>query len=354
MKFLFAILAAIILEIPTAYADTSTPRMKLIFHIDSGPGSGVGAAGDDLTAKRISYFLRPLKAKYDVYVLLNPAVLNVDGLVKIMDQLQRSDQQFVLDLVTSDSWTTGSQLAEIARVYDTHHGISISMREVKSYKERYGKYFAGIRFHEILGADFSVEASRVPNNDWTKWYHEHYKLPKDSFFQVKIVEPFIKFARDEGMFIMWSDFHWLGNCPWDPLQKAREDKIIGLLRKYPRVITIAYANNEPNDDSVKRFGTWPSIVSGFRQYGSAGFGLSNQSWIHWDYNNTPIDEMLSWTKSAVDSGATMIQFEPPWYYFDMPQYLRKIEDYTRDPIWRNRGLPRQNYILMRDYLLKAD
>ncbi|MHB1458806.1 MAG: hypothetical protein ACYC0V_17995 [Armatimonadota bacterium] len=42
------------------------------------------------------------------------------------------------------------------------------------------------------------------------------------------------------------------------------------------------------------------------------------------------------------------------YYLEMPQYLRKIDDYTNDPAWRNRGLPERNYTLKRDYLMKAD
>ncbi|MHB1000360.1 MAG: hypothetical protein ACYC27_14055 [Armatimonadota bacterium] len=210
-----------------------------------------------------------------------------------------------------------------------------------------------MRFHEILGADFSTEASRVPNKDsWTQWYHDHYKLPKDAFFQSEICEPYIKLAKNNGMFIQWSDFHWIGNCPWDIQQPAREDKIKDLLRKYPGIITTTYANNEPNEESVKRLGNWVDIVSGYTKHGASGFGLSNQSWMRMDYNNTSIDEMISWTKSALDAGASMIQFEPSWYYFNMPQYSRVIDDYTKDPKWWNRGTPKDNYRLLSDFLLK--
>lgn len=341
------------MAVSTVYAANETPKVKLIFHIDCGPGNGVAIIGDKTSVQRICHFLKPLKEKYDVYVLINPQGKNKENLIKILDHLVVCNMPFVLDILSSDNWSTGSHTPDLFGGYDLYHGISISENTAKEYRRIYGKYFAGMRFHEILSADFSTEASRIPNDDsWTQWYHDNYKLPKDAFFQKEICEPYIKLANNNNMFVFWSDFHWIGNCSWDTQQQSREDKVIALLKKYPKIITIGYANNEPNEESAKRLDSWTSIVSGYTKHGASGFGLSNQTWMRKDYNNTSIDEMISWTKSALDADALIIQFEPIWYWFNMPQYSYVIDDYTRDPKWWNRGIPKNNYRLLEDFLLQ--
>ena len=40
-------------------------------------------------------------------------------------------------------------------------------------------------------------------------------MPADEFFQYRFAEPFVRFARDQKMFVQWSDPHWFAFAAWD-------------------------------------------------------------------------------------------------------------------------------------------
>ncbi|MHB1000361.1 MAG: hypothetical protein ACYC27_14060 [Armatimonadota bacterium] len=101
MKYLFVIII-FFLAASTVYAGNETPKVKLIFHIDCGPGNGVAVIGDNTSVQRICHFLKPLREKYDVYVLINPQGKNKENLEKVLNHLVACDMPFVFDILSSD------------------------------------------------------------------------------------------------------------------------------------------------------------------------------------------------------------------------------------------------------------
>ncbi len=325
----------------TAVADGA---VKLVFSIDQGFGNGVVVNDDQVAVKRIAEALRPFSAKYKVYVLLNPQVKDLEKLDRVLDTLVEAGMPFVLDVCSSDSMTLGS-VTEQCRPHDPRHGVSISLHDLRAYKKRYGKWLAGIRFMEILAHDFTVRAVQTTNPEWGQ---PGWKMPRDSFFQPGIVEGFLKFARDNGMFVQWSDWHWIGFADWDEPQRPKEEKLLALLRRFPGLVTVTYANNEPNGDSAKRLPDWERCITRFA--GAAELGLSDQSWLGNDVT-CPVADITSWAESALDKGFRYVQFEPAWYFFRLPRGTFGVHDYTNDPAYADRGSATDNLLALQKVLL---
>lgn len=129
----------------------------------------------------------------------------------------------------------------------------------------------------------------------------------------------MRFARDNGLFVQWSDWHWYEFASWDKPQKNHEAVLSQLLSRYPDLVTVTYANNEPQSASAKRVSYWERAVARFLASGAAGYGLSNQSWLCADEQSCPIEDIITWTKGALDRGCRLIQFEPVWYFFSLPR-----------------------------------
>ncbi len=321
-----------------AWAATSRPGeapVALVFSIDQGFGNGVVVNRDLAAVRRIAEALRTLRPRYDVFALLEPQVADKARLDAVLDVLVAADVPFFFDAISSDAMTLGTSTPQNAPA-DGPHGVAISIAELERYKRRYGHHLAGLRFTEVFSQDFTIRAVRTTNPEWKT---ADWKLPPDEFFQAAPARAFLKFARTHRMLVQWSDWHWHAFASWDAPQKDREATLRGLLGEFPGLVTVTYANNEPQEASVARLKTWPEAVEPFVAAGAQGIGVSNQSWLRKDETRCPIEDILAWTRSALERKSRLIQFEPAWYFFELPRGSFRLEDYTKDPRWRKAGTP---------------
>ena len=182
---------------------------------------------------------------------------------------------------------------------------------------------------EIFGQDYGIRAMKTTNPELKR---PGDKLPADTFFRPYLAEGFIRFAKEHAMFVQWADFGWMPFSPWDKEMPNYTEQVKALLRQHPGVVTVTYNNNEPNEGSVPRLNTWHTAVEPFPKDGAAGYGLSNQSWLHnFTYMDTKPEEIIAWTQSALDKDCRLIQFEPAWYFFNLPAGAFELGDSTKVP-----------------------
>lgn len=318
-------------------ADRAAPRVRLAFSVEQGFGNGLVVNGDVEAVGRICRALKMLRPRYDVYAIFNPQIQDKKRLELALDRAVREDVPFYLVIQSSDGMTLGSWTPP-NEASDPTHGLTIRPAELKKYKKRYGKYLAGIQFFEVFAQDFTLRAGRTKE---PSWIDTHWKLPsrEDGFFRPDLVRPYLDIARETGMQVQWSDWHWTHFADWDTDQKPQEERFRQLLTDYRGMVTVCYANNEPNEDSMKRLTSWPDAMLPLLRAGAKDFGLSCQSWLRKDETRTPVQDLIDWSRGALDSGAALIQYEPVWYFFDCK---RGIFDHGWTPA-PDYGAPTQNF-----------
>ena len=324
MKRIFLLLTTFLVTVCSA-AET---KIRLIFSIDQGFGNGIVANGDVEALHRIVQSLAPLRDKYEVSVLLNPMTKDKQLLKLMLETLVTQKMPFVFDVYSSDTFTLGANGPANAP-FDSSHGQSISLVQLAAFKESYGTWLMGLRFMEIFGQDYGIRAMKTTNPELKR---PGDKLPADNFFRPDLAEDFIRFAGQHAMFVQWADFGWMPFSPWDAAMPKYTEQVNALLRKHLGVVTVTYNNNEPNEASLPRLSTWHTSVEHFAKEGAAGFGLSNQSWLHnFTYMDTKPAEIIVWTRSALDNNCRLIQFEPAWYFFNLPPATFELGDSNRVP-----------------------
>jgi len=247
---------------------------------------------------------------------------------------------------------------------DVSHGRALSIPQLEDYKSKYGNMLAGLRAHEVFAENFTILACQKLGVDWCNDFKG--QLPSNNFYQKTLAEDYIKFAKENGMFLLWSDFYWSIYHPWDfdnnvVKQPQNEQELKDLLTLYPNTVIVTFANNEPLQSSRNKIDNWKESIQPFVNYGAKGFGLSNQSWMCEselspegasfygvpENKLCPISEISQWTINAFRDGALVVQFEPVWYLWQLPKgdFKGEVPDYTIDPNWKNvRGMPSQNLI----------
>jgi hypothetical protein len=181
------------------------------------------------------------------------------------------------------------------------------------------------------------------------------KLPADTFFRPDLAEGFIRFAKEHEMFVQWADFGWMPFSPWDKEMPNYTEQVKALLRQHPGIVTITYNNNEPNEASIPRLSTWHTAVEHFPNEGAAGYGLSNQSWLHnFTYMDTKPEEIIAWTQSALDKNCRLIQFEPAWYFSNLPAGTFELGDSTKVPDGTIPGEARESLKQLITFLVQAE
>ena len=298
-------------------AELAVPRVRLLFSVEQGFGNGLVVNGDLEAVSRICRAIKTLRPRYEVYVVFNPQVGNKQRLEAALDRAVREDVPFYLVVQSSDGMTLGSRTPPNDAV-DAPHGITLRLGRLQDYKRRYGRYLAGIQFFEVFSQDFTLRAGRSKE---PSWIDPHWKLPPrdDSFFRPDLVRPYLEFARDQHLQVQWSDWHWTHFADWDTDQKPQEAMFKKLLGDFRGLITVCYANNEPQEKAAARLMIWQEAMLPFVQAGAKDFGLSCQSWLRMDETRTPVQDLIDWSKRALDLGCTMIQYEPVWYLFKLPR-----------------------------------
>ncbi len=324
-------------------------RTRLIFSVDQGFGNGLVVNGDEVAMERIAAALKSLEPAYAVYALFEPQVADRARLEAILDVCVRAELPFVFDVYSSDAMTLGTSTAYNAPA-DGPHGVAISIEDLGRYKQRYGRWLAGVRIMEVFSQDFTVHAIRTTNPEWKG---KGWVMPPGDFFRPELARPFLAFAREHGLFVQFSDWHWLQFAPWNERQRGREDALRKLLREFPCLVTVTYANNEHQEKSADRLRNWHEAVQPFVADGARGFGLSDQAWLREPETQCPVEDIIAWALRALELDCRLIQFEPAWYLFHLPRGSFGRSDYTGEARWQDRGRPTPAFDALRRALLNA-
>ncbi|MCC3373543.1 discoidin domain-containing protein [Cohnella sp. REN36] len=323
-------------------------RSTLVFNLDQGFGNGIVVNNDQVALQRIIDAVQPLQTKYNVIFVLNPMVQNKTNLKAVLDTLAANGMSFLLEAASSDVETLGSCTDTFNAPADPYHGIAASISELTGYKTRYGNYFAGLRIFEMFGQDFTIRAVKTTDPDWAL---PCWKIPSDSFFQINLLAPYVAFADQHNMFVQWSDPDWYRNRTWDAPQATSEQQLANLLNTYPGRVIVTYANNEIGAPASRIY-DWANAIQGFVDQGASGYGLSDQSWECGSSEVTcPASTIIDWARSGLSQGASYVQFEPIWYFFQLPRGSFSYDNYTTSPDWVNRGYATSNFTALKNALL---
>ncbi len=93
----------------------------------------------------------------------------------------------------------------------------------------------------------------------------------------------------------------------------------------------------------------------FPNEGAAGYGLSNQNWLHnLTYMDTKPEEIIAWTQSALNKNCRLIQFEPAWYFSNLPAGSFELGDSTKVPDGTIPGEARESLKQLITFLVQAE
>jgi peptidoglycan hydrolase-like protein with peptidoglycan-binding domain len=329
------------------------PKKKsLVFNIDQNFGNGIVQKQDSVGLTRVMQAMKAFSTNYSVYAQVSTAASDKTKLEWMLSTLQKNNIQFILDVYTSDTITAGK--SSVSAPFDISHGRQLSVTQLGEYKKRYGSYFAGVRVHEVFGEHAQIIGCKELNATWCEKFSSI--LPEDDFYQKAYLEEYVRFANQNSMFLVFSDHYWSTYAEESLRVLAHQDQnekdLRDLAKKYPGTIIVMFANNEWNEGARDMSDTWPAIVQPYVVDGARGFGLSDQSWMCSDEMNCPAAELASWAKKAFAHGATMVQTEPYWYWWQFPEGLlgQQSYNYTTNTVWAKRGYPTLNLKPLADAL----
>ncbi len=350
----------------TVANSTQLPYLKkpaISFVIDEMSYNGLVNMNDDLALKRIIHNLKQFQEKYEVYAILSPTLKDKQKVYNTLDTLSQNGIPFILDQMNSifENDHTSS-------IYDAKHRIALPISELNGLKQRYGQYFAGLRFMEVLAANHDVILCQAKRQYWCKDpLPEDASYPNEALFNADLIQNQFEFLKANNMFGLWTDWRWwqydalrLKNSPdWltfyqnNIKQEQNEETLRGLISKYPGTIVIMYNNNSPEESSRSQMNQWQDILRPFADAGAIGIGLSDQSWMC-SNNNCPVEELAQWANNAFQKGAKLVDFQPLYYFWNYPTFskyewldqdsINTNRHTALDPAWKGRGYARENLI----------
>lgn len=298
----------------------------VVFQLDQDFSNGIAWNGDSVGLQNAINALNPLRSKYEVYADVNTISASGGYLDSELDLLAKNGMPFVLDVYTSDGVSIGNLFP--SDVYDLVHGQPLSLTTLQQYKQKYGSEFAGIRFMEVFALNDNVLAgiSGCPSDTS---YPCVGPTPSNPFYEKSMLEQFVSFASQNGMFALFMD-----TLP-SPGQAADLRDVVS---QYPNTVVVFYDNNMPLGAYTEA--TWQTDYQPFVAAGAKGFGLSDQAWLCSDEATCPASTLATWAVDAFKNGAMVVEFEPVWYFFDFPvgeMTPGTFDNYTANPAWANRG-----------------
>ncbi len=360
-------------------AAAQSPRPLLLFEIDEGFSTSLlgkcrnDPAGIDKPIDNIKAALQPLASKYDVAVLVYPTYAyskDAEGRVGVLPVLRRLLNKFkpkagqpkigvLLELMSSGIASAQQHDSGLKPPFlgtgspdKPRLGLSLDMATLGALADEYKGTLVGIRFHEVYGSD--VVWRVTPENQ------------KAGFpFDTEAVRACIDVCAKKGLRFLWSDSNWLMKCPpntgephyiysstnkpyfqtepFASLQTEAEQKLGSNVcfswanNNYHFTPNLAFLNskivkskpgvNRPVPDWIlfdQPFNDFP-----LKNLGKAQWGMSVQSWFWHELTYTltghyyslgelacPEEVLSAYVHQGLRDGASILQFEPSWYFFN--------------------------------------
>lgn len=313
-------------------------RRSLVFNLDQCFSNGPIYSGDWLGLQRMISSLKAFQSRYKVYALVS-GMLPPEKLDHALDMFARNGIPFILDVWGSDVETIYRPWMRHVKPYDVAHGRALSIAQLRKYKAKYPKAFAGICIFEVFGQNY-VDGKYMPAHRGDPTWPYRKRMPTDGFFHKRYLRQYVRFVHENGMFAIFCDWCWLGLVPYRGpiLRRLRENEhdLLRVIDEYPDTVIVMFDNNAP----IKRTG-WMSSFSRFRKAKIRGLALSDQAWIAPNPMTASPRRLGLWARSAFAGGCILVETEPYWYWWRLPAgSLIRVPDYTRNPAWTDRGLPR--------------
>lgn len=323
----------------TAAMVDSEKRPILVFSIDQGFPNGPVQNDDLPSLQREIDCLKRFRQKYDTYALVAGDISNKDYLQDALDLLAQNKMPFFLEAASSDAITVDVGTTP----YDRSHGLELSVEQLQQYKQRYGDFFHGIRLFELFEGDWTIWASKFRGENWGERFEKYW--PQDDFYQTSLIEPYVKFAADNDMTLIFADWFWYFDHQWVPAdlkQQQHESELQSLMQRYPNVLIVLYDNNEPGGRSNEV--NWVPVFQQYRAHKAKGFGLSDQAWLCDDEIQCPVDQLAKWATAAFRNGAMLVQTEPYWYWWNLPRGDLGQNNYNQYKTGAERGKATENLV----------
>jgi hypothetical protein len=213
-------------------------------------------------------------------------------------------------------------------------GLPMDVDTLAALRQAYPAVLEGIRFHELVGTD----QVHVTGDAW--WVSHSFAVRDD------VIRALVDTCATNGLRLVWSDHTWPWNVPdYKPDAGAWWEALFGYATaKLEERVTYSRANNNfslplafgPADDRVRTLGrTWGmSVQSWFwntQQSGNLNTSWGGPKFFRFGEDRMPVELMASFTLKGLREGASVIQYEPAWYFFncDYPVYL--VEEAKREP-----------------------
>ncbi len=341
--------------------ETDTEKKTLLFQVDEGVGNYEfigGCNGDrekiDLVLNNVYSGIKDLQANYDVAVLIYPTwyyqetgwdgkdpsePMNKwkDDFLYAMDFFEEKDVGVYLEMMSSGIYTNqNGELGELP-IVDINNGqegaerrevkgISMDLVSMKALKEKYPETFRGVRFHELIGTD---ELGSNPPDD-PYWGKHGYKIYEEDVYAI------IDACAEAGLKLVWSDHSW--DAMYDNATKSFwKQRVTYASDKLEKDLTVMWANNAGTAIRYLTLGLFENFK---RDFPKSEIGLSNQNWfaIALEQNmgndcqtdspecDMPIELTAGFTLQAFNEGAQIVQYEPPYQFFNFHRSLYIIAD----------------------------
>ncbi len=325
---------------PAAAFSGNASLPALVFDVDQAWPTGI-TENDDLTSlDRMLTVIAEFKTRFNVFVIFSPLTAKTNNLRNVLRLAAKRQIPFLLDVYSSDAMAIGKVEIPTNPDADPSHALAISLqglRELKADPE-IGPAFAGLRFMEMLGMNFTVRLCREratgPNRvNWCDHFARN--LPKDDPFKPEIAKPLMDFAKNHGMWVLWSDWKW------DDQTRESQNILKQILASgnYKNTVVLTYANNLPGEaarDNDANWRKWKAEYQPLVGKQIKGLGLSDQSWTCAVQLACPVDVLTRWARQALAAGAIALELEPANYFFYLP-HAGDIAGYPDAAKWREAG-----------------
>jgi hypothetical protein len=281
-------------------------KVTLGFQIDQcGPGS-FQAQPDYFKLKTIIDSLQQFSSKYNTHVIVKPSYPKWEQTLGLLDTIKYLGGSYALDIFSSDN--IAMRVDTWHAPHDIQHGISKSIQNIISLKDRHPDHFVAFWFHELLCMDWMIRSGRTGQTKYWEGFSDLAPVV-GNFYEATYVNPFLSYAQGKKMPVYWSEPKWDSQLDPAPVISA-------FANFYKNTIIPVYANNINTDGQVN---TYKAKLQSIFKYSNNLWGLSNQSW-RWDGTGhiCPVDQYLQWTMDAVNSGASVLRFEPGGLLWNIP------------------------------------